>query len=145
MGNPPTNMEPTGKPMYTRRDPNKVEMPQKKKPFASKKQHMPEGVDSNDFTRKIGGIRVGMYTYHLSTRPKKKLMVRVGDQWVHFGSSDYEHFHDRTGLLPESMNHGDKARRESYLKRSRGIKDGNGKLTAEDPTSANYHAIRVLW
>ena len=125
--------------MYTNQGIHEVEMPPKKKPYASKKQPIldPRMVST--------GVTIDGYKYHISTRPKKKLMARVGGQWVHFGSSDYEHYHDRTGLLPKSMNHGDKDRRESYLKRSRGIRDGDGNLTSEDPTSANYHAIRVLW
>lgn len=90
-------------------------------------------------------VRIGGFDYALSTRPKKKLMVHFGGQWIHFGSMDYEHYFDRTGLLPASLNHGDKERRESYLKRSKGIRDGDGKLTSMDPKSSNYHAIRVLW
>lgn len=109
-----------------------LEMPPKKRPSGNSGPPMPV-------------VRVGGYEYALSTRPKKKLMVRVGDQWVHFGSSDYQHYHDRTGLLPKDLNHGDKHRRESYLKRSKWIRDADGKLTAMDPTSANFHAIRVLW
>ena len=132
-------MVPTGNHMYTHQGTHEAEMPPRKKPSVSKKPPILE-------SRMVRTVRVGGFEYALSTRPKKKLMVRVGDQWIHFGSSDYEHYHDRTGLLPaESMNHGDKDRRESYLKRSRGIRDGEGKLTAEDPLSANYHAIRVLW
>lgn len=132
-------MDSTVKLMYTHQGTHEAEMPPKKKHSASKKPPI------QDLRMVSPGVTVDGYKYHLSTRPKKKLMVRVGDQWVHFGSADYQNYHDRTGLLPKEMNHHDKARRKSYLKRSRGIKDGNGKLTAEDPKSSNYHAIRVLW
>ena len=125
-------LESMEKPMYTLQATKDLEMSPKKKPSDSKKPP----------TR---GIRVDGFTYYLSTRPKKKLMVRVDGNWIHFGSRDYEHFHDRTGLLPKDLNHHDKSRREFYLKRSRGIRDGEGKLTAEDPKSSNYHAIRILW
>jgi hypothetical protein len=124
--------------MYTQREINAREMPPKKKHSDSSGQPtLQEGP--------VKGVRVGGHVYYRSTRPKKKLMVRVGDQWIHFGSLDYEHYHDRTGLLPKDLNHGDKARRESYLKRSKWIRDADGKLTAMDPTSANFHAIRILW
>jgi hypothetical protein len=56
-----------------------------------------------------------------------------------------EHFKDKTGLLPKSLNHGDKERRKNYLTRTAKIKDGKGKLTKDNPSSANYHARRVLW
>lgn len=91
------------------------------------------------------GVKIGGYTYYLSTREKKKLMVKVADKWIHFGSRDYQSYRDRTGLLPKELNHGDKGRREWYLTRSKNIVDGDGVLTAQDPNSANFHAIRVLW
>jgi hypothetical protein len=63
---------------------------------------------------------------------------------VHFGDAGMQHFHDRTGLWAR-LNHEDPARRASFLRRAGGIRDRSGRLTKDDPTSANYHAIRVLW
>lgn len=85
------------------------------------------------------------YTYERSTAKGKKLMVKVDGKTIHFGASGMEHFRDRTGLLPKSLNHGDKARRQSYLARTAKIRRKDGSLTANDPKSANYHARKILW
>lgn len=90
-------------------------------------------------------VKVGKYNYELSSRKGKKLMTVVDGKLIHFGASGMEHFKDKTGLLPKSLNHGDKERRKSYLDRSGKIKDGQGRLTKDLPSSPNYHARRVLW
>jgi hypothetical protein len=84
-------------------------------------------------------VKVKGYDYQLSDRKGKKLMVTVDGKQIHFGDSKYQQFKDKTGLLPASSNHGDQKRRENYLKRATGL----GRST--DPSSANYHAINVLW
>jgi hypothetical protein len=84
-------------------------------------------------------VRVKGFDYQLSDKKGKKLMVTVKGKKIHFGDVNYEQYKDKTGLLPSSSNHGDKKRRDSYLKRARGI--GN----SSDVTSANYHAINILW
>ncbi len=77
--------------------------------------------------------------YYKSWRDNKKLVVRVKkgnkDEVIHFGNPDYKDF----------TQHGDKERRKNYLARAGGIKDGDGNLTKNDPFSANYHSMRVLW
>ena len=85
------------------------------------------------------------YTYMRSDKKGKKLMVIVNNKRVHFGADGYTHFHDKTGLLPKSLNHDDKARRQSYLARTAKIRRKDGSLTANDPTSPNYHARKILW
>ncbi len=85
------------------------------------------------------------YTYMRSDKKGKKLMVIVNDKKIHFGADGYTHFHDKTGLLPKSLNHDDKARRQSYLARTAKIRRKDGSLTANDPTSPNYHARKILW
>jgi hypothetical protein len=89
-------------------------------------------------------VRVGKYNYEKSTRPDKKLMVKVKGETIHFGSRKMEHFKDKTGIW-KSKDHNDEKRRQNYLRRSAGIKDKEGKLTKDDPMSPNYHARRVLW
>ena len=84
-------------------------------------------------------VKIGKYNYQLSDRKGKKLQVTVNGKEIHFGDKSYQQYKDKTGLLPKSSNHGDQKRRESYLKRATGL----GRST--DPSSANYHAIRVLW
>jgi len=88
--------------------------------------------------------KVGRYTYEKSTRSGKKLMVKVGNKTIHFGNVSYQHFKDKTGIW-SSKNHNEKKRRSSYLARAKGIKKKDGSLAWKDPTSANYHAVRVLW
>ena len=54
---------------------------------------------------------------------------------IHFGDSNMKDF----------TQHKDEARRKSYLARSGGIRNKDGKLTANDKNSANYYSVRVLW
>ena len=89
-------------------------------------------------------VKVGKYEYQISSRPGKKLMVKVGNKRIHFGSFKNEHFRDKTGIW-KSLDHNDKERRKRYLSRSSGIKNKSGELTKDDPMSANYHSRRVLW
>jgi len=64
---------------------------------------------------------------------------------VHFGNPQYQHYYDKTGLLDNTLNHLDDKRRKNYLNRSEKIKDKSGKITRNNPKSANYHARRILW
>lgn len=89
-------------------------------------------------------VKIGKYEYSKSTRPGKKLMVKVNNKTIHFGSSKMEHFKDKTGIW-KSKDHNDKKRQKSYLSRSGGIKKKDGSLTKDDPTSANFHSRKVLW
>jgi len=54
---------------------------------------------------------------------------------IHFGDSRYEDFRQ----------HKDEKRRLSYLKRAKGIRNKEGKLTWKDKNTSNYWAIRILW
>ena len=87
----------------------------------------------------------GTFDYEVSNKPDRKLMTTVNGKVIHFGASGYQHYHDKTGLLPKSLNHEDPKRRAAYLARAGAIRDKSGKLAAEDITSANYHAINILW
>jgi hypothetical protein len=71
------------------------------------------------------------------SKHKMIVLAKKGDQVkvVRFGHRDYEDF----------TQHGSEKRRENYLKRSAGIKDGSGKLTKNDKFSANYWARTKLW
>jgi len=90
-------------------------------------------------------VKVGKYTYERSDKKNKKLKVIVDNKTIHFGDIRYEHFKDKTGLLPKRLNHGDQKRRKNYLTRTAGIKNKEGKLTKDLPSSANFHARRILW
>ena len=87
-----------------------------------------------------------MPEFKKSTRLNKKYMVKVDNEWIHFGDTRYQHFFDRVPLkLYSHLNHNDKERRRRYLARAKGIVDKNGKLTADNPKSPNYWSIRFLW
>jgi hypothetical protein len=89
--------------------------------------------------------KIGKYTYYISNKPEKKLMTNINNKWIYFGQNPFQHFKDKTGLLPIELNHLDKERQRKYLNRSRGIRNKEGELTKDDPMSPNYHAIRILW
>ena len=72
---------------------------------------------------------------HISTRKSKKFMVRYNGKLIHFGDTGYQDF----------LDHKNPVRRDSYLKRARGIRDGNGKLTHKNKNKANFWAINILW
>ncbi len=90
-------------------------------------------------------VKIGKYEYFISDKPAKKLYVLVDGRKIYFGDTKYTHFKDATGLLPKSQNHGDEVRRKSYLARASKIKDKSGNLTSTNPSSPNYHALRILW
>lgn len=76
-----------------------------------------------------------------SPRKDKKLMVGVmkvksgRKKIIHFGQVGYSDF----------TIHKNPIRRRLYLQRSAKIKDRFGRLTKDNPFSANYWARRVLW
>ena len=85
--------------------------------------------------------------FEKSTRKNKKYMViSPSGKKIHFGSASMEHYRDRTPLkLYSHLDHNDKERRKNYLKRSKGIKNKEGKLTYNDKESANYYSRKYLW
>jgi len=89
--------------------------------------------------------RVGNYSYEVSPLKGKKLRVIVKGKTIDFGQLPYQHHSDATGLLKKSLSHNDEARRKRYLTRTANIRDKQGRLTKDDPSSANYHARRILW
>lgn len=80
-----------------------------------------------------------LYKPFKSKAKNKKMSVFVKKdgkkKLIHFGDSRYKDF----------TQHGDKKKREAYLKRTAGIKNKQGKLTKDDKNSANYYSRRVLW
>ena len=71
--------------------------------------------------------------------PNKKLVILVEKngkrKLLHFGDKRYTNW----GI------HKNKARLQSYLKRSAGIRDKQGRLTKNNPFSANYWSRKILW
>ena len=73
-----------------------------------------------------------------STRKHKKFSVYVLNEKtnkkkiIHFGDSRYRHNYSRAAQL-------------AYDRRSKGIKDGQGKLTYKNKNTANYWSRTYLW
>lgn len=84
------------------------------------------------------------YIYSKSPVKNKKLRTIVDGKTIDFGDTRYDHYFDKSGIW-SSKNHNDAKRRKNYLTRSGGIKNKQGKLTMNDPSSPNYHSRRVLW
>lgn len=90
-------------------------------------------------------VKIENYEYFISDKSNKKLFTIVNGKKIYFGDSNYQHYYDKTGLLAKSTNHLDEKRKKSYLARASKIKDKLGNLTVNDPTSPNWHALRILW
>ena len=68
----------------------------------------------------------------------------VGNRTIHFGNTDYQHYHDKTGIW-KSLDHNDKERRKRYRARAGKITNKKGELAKDNPNCANYHAYHTLW
>lgn len=80
-------------------------------------------------------LMFGASNLQKSSRKNKKFVVSYGGKEIHFGDSRYKSFDQ----------HGDQKRRDSYLKRARGIRNKEGQQTYRIKTSPNYWAYRILW
>jgi hypothetical protein len=80
-----------------------------------------------------------LYKPMKSTRKGKKGMVYVmkngKKRLIHFGDSS----------MGDHKSGASKARQKSYLARSGGIRNKEGKLTKNDKNSANYWSRKVNW
>ena len=80
-------------------------------------------------------ISLGAQELKRSTRKNKKLAVLYNDKWYHIGHSAYTDFTQHKNL----------ERRKNYLTRTRGIRDGKGRLTYNNKNSANFWSRTLLW
>ena len=80
-----------------------------------------------------------LYKPFKSKLKSKKMSVYVmkdnKKKLIHFGDANMKDF----------TQHKDEKRRKSYLARSAGIRNKQGKLTKDDKNSANYYSRRYLW
>ena len=80
-----------------------------------------------------------LYKPYKSTKQGKKGMVYVKKngavRLIHFGDSS----------MSDMRQHKDPKRQKSYLARSGGIRNKQGKLTKNDKNSANYWSRKVNW
>ena len=80
-----------------------------------------------------------LYKPMKSSRAGKKGMVYV----MKGGSKRLIHFGDSS--MSDMTKHKDPKRQKSYLARSGGIRNKEGKLTKNDKNSANYWSRKVNW
>ena len=80
--------------------------------------------------------KLGAESLDYSTRKNNKYMVTLkSGKKVHFGSTKYADY----------LTHKDKDRRDKYLTRATKIKNKQGELTYNDPESANFWSVHLLW
>ncbi len=70
---------------------------------------------------------------------KKMVVLAKGEK----GQVKLIHFGDRS--MQDFTQHRDLERRRRYLQRTAGIRDKEGRLTKDNPLSANYWSRRILW
>lgn len=92
------------------------------------------GKDFVKLTKKA--LKLGATALDYSNRKNRKYFVTLKDgKKVRFGNSKCEDY-----LL-----HEDEDRRKKYLARATKIKNKLGELTWENPESANYWSVHLLW
>lgn len=80
-------------------------------------------------------IKLGAQDLRKSTKKNKKYDVIYKGKVISFGAKGMSDF----------TIHKDKARRDRYLKRAKGIRDGRGNLTHKNKNKSNFWAINILW
>lgn len=80
-----------------------------------------------------------LYKPYKSSNPKKKAMVYV----LKDGKKRLIHFGDAS--MTDKRLGASKAQQKSYLARSGGIRNKEGKLTKNDKNSANYWSRKINW
>ena len=84
--------------------------------------------------------------FSISTRKHKKYsVITPSGKVVHFGDKRYGQFKDKALGVYSNLDHSDTARRRSYRRRARGIKNKNGKAVFQDKESPAYYSYRFLW
>ncbi len=89
----------------------------------------------------VSGIQIQV---SLSRMKNKKLKIQWRDpqtnrsRTVHIGDSRYQNYADKSGLLPQSMLHGDPVRRKKYKAR-------HGRNIAKGGMTKAYLADYILW
>jgi hypothetical protein len=80
-----------------------------------------------------------------STVKGKKLMtITPKGKLIHFGSSQYDHYFDETGIWKDK-DHKDKERMKNYVKRHSAIETKDGGKAIEDLEQPASWSLWVLW
>ena len=95
-------------------------------------KYVVKGKDFEKLKRKAR--KLGAESLDYSKRKNNKYVVKLpGGKNLHFGSPQY----------PDFLIH--KERKEKYLTRAKKIKNKKGELTYENPESANFWSVNLLW
>ena len=102
--------------------------------YDSNDKYLVSGREFEKLTR--NAKKLGAESLDYSTRKNNKYMVTLpSGKKVHFGSTKY----------PDYLTHKDKDRRDKYLARATKIKNKQGELTYNNPESANFWSVNLLW
>ena len=97
-------------------------------------KYVVKGKDFKKLTKKAK--KLGAESIDYSKRKNNKYFVTLpSGKKIHFGSSKY----------PDFLIHQDEERKDKYLSRAKKIKNKKGELTFENPESANYWSVNLLW
>ena len=97
-------------------------------------KYVVKGKDFQKLSKKAK--KLGAESLDYSKRKNNKYVVKLpGGKNLPFGSSQY----------PDFLIHKDKERKEKYLSRAKKIKNKKGELTYENPESANFWSVNLLW
>ena len=101
---------------------------------SSDDKYVVTGKDFKLLTKKAK--KLGAESLDYSKRKNNKYVVTLpGGKNLHFGSSQY----------PDFLIHKDVERKDKYLARAKKIKNKKGELTYENPESANFWSVNLLW
>ena len=104
------------------------------KDYVSNNNYVLSGKEFENLTQKAKKLGAESLVY--STRKNNKYMVTLpSGKKVHFGSYKY----------PDYLTYKDKDRRDKYLARATKIKNKQGELTYNNPESANFWSVNLLW
>ena len=97
-------------------------------------KYVVKGKDFQKLSKKAK--KLGAESLDYSKRKNNKYVVKLpSGKNLHFGSSQY----------PDYLIHKDNERKEKYLSRAKKIKNKKGELTYENPESANFWSVNLLW
>ena len=114
------------------KDPDYV--PEEEESSSDDDKYIVKGKDFQKLNKKAK--KLGAESLDYSKRKNNKYVVKLpSGKNLHFGSSQY----------PDYLIHKDNERKEKYLSRAMKIKNKKGELTYENPESANFWSVNLLW
>ena len=114
------------------KDPDYV--PEEEESSSDDDKYIVKGKDFQKLSKKAK--KLGAESLDYSKRKNNKYVVKLSSgKNLHFGSSQHSDY----------LIHKDNERKEKYLSRAMKIKNKKGELTYENPESANFWSVNLLW